>query len=69
MNPQTQPTQLKSGDTRQAGDQIQERRDSGPYPTGETHTIKWHSVRPITPYTIGRVILQSDLCNARFFRP
>lgn len=70
MNPQTQPTQLKPGDIRQAGDTIETKSIRGSdYVTGSTHEIAFFNLRPIAPHTIGRVILQSDLCNARFFRP
>lgn len=63
----TQPQQLKPGDVRQDDDQIQE-NGKNEYHYDRTHTVTWRAVRPVATHTIGRVILSSDLMNARFFR-
>lgn len=75
MNPPTQPTQLKPGDIRQAGDLIRkyvfETRKAvhGNNWTQTTTTCEWCEPRLIAPHTIGRVILPADLMHATFFRP
>ncbi len=63
-------TRLAAGETLQAGDFIQREvaytNDKNQGPSWEHKDTKLH---PIQSHTIGRVILESDLINARYFRP
>ncbi len=67
-------TRLSAGDTLQEGDYISTNKGPKEGCHGNvvfdriSHTPIWSEPSPIQPHTIGRVILGSDLINARYFR-